>query len=68
MESVDPIVQELQTQRFRAMSAQEKLELVDELLVLARELKTSSLRTLHPDWSEAELRARVTRHFADGEA
>jgi len=47
------------------MSAERKLELADELLMLARELKTSSLRKLHPELSEAALRARVTELFAD---
>jgi hypothetical protein len=65
MEQVDPMVRKLQTQRFREMSAERKLELADELLALARELKTSSLRKLHPDLSEAALRARVTELFAD---
>ncbi|HEV8148747.1 MAG TPA: hypothetical protein VGP61_01040 [Gemmatimonadales bacterium] len=65
MEPVDPIVRSLQTQRFRGMSAQRKLELADELLTLARELKTSSLRKLHPELSEAALRARVTELFGN---
>ena len=65
MTSVDPVVRDLQTARFRQMSAERKLELADELLMLARELKTSSLRKLHPELSEAALRARVTELFAD---
>ena len=64
MESVDPIVRDLQTRRFRAMSAEQKLQLADELLLLARELKASSLRQLHPDWSDEELHARITELFA----
>jgi hypothetical protein len=65
MDSVDPVVQELQNRLFRAMSPGRKLELVDELLALARELKTSSLRRLHPDLSEDQLRGRVTALFAN---
>ncbi len=65
MEHVDPVVRDLQTQRFREMNAERKLQLADELLTLARELKVSSLRKLHPDLSEAALRARVTELFAN---
>jgi predicted secreted protein len=66
MDPVDPVVQTLQTQRFREMSAERKLQLADELLDLARALKESSLRKLYPDLSEAALRARVTELFANG--
>lgn len=65
MKPVDPAVRELQTALFRAMSADRKLELVDQLIALARELKTSGLRTLHPNLSEAELRGKVTSLFAN---
>jgi hypothetical protein len=65
MEHVDPVVTNLQTQRFREMSAERKLELADELLALARELKESSLRELHPELSEEALRARVTELFTN---
>ena len=65
MDPVDPAVLKLQTQRFREMSAERKLRLADELLELARELKLSSLRSLHPGLSEAALRARVTELFAN---
>ncbi len=58
---VDPIVQQMQTARFREMCAERKLELADELLALAWELKASSLRHLHPEWSERELRTHVAR-------
>ena len=65
MERVDPTVRELQTAVFRGMSAERKLELVDQLIALARELKTSSLRTLHPNLSETELSGRVASLFAN---
>ena len=64
MDLIDPIVRDLQTRRLRAMSAQRKLEVADELLALARELKVSSLRTLHPQISDAELEARVSELFS----
>lgn len=63
MDLIDPVVRELQTRRLRAMSAQRKLEVADELLQLARELKSSSMRTLHPRLSEADLEARVRELF-----
>lgn len=64
MDAIDPIVRELQTRRLRAMSAQRKLEVADELLALARELKSSSLRTRYPHISDEELDARVSELFA----
>ena len=45
------------------MGAQRKLEVADELLALARELKSSSLRTGYPRLSDEELRARVSELF-----
>jgi hypothetical protein len=65
MERVDPVVRDLQTRLFRDMSAERKLELVDELIALARELKASHLRGLHPELSEAELEERVTAVLRD---
>jgi hypothetical protein len=65
MERVDPVVLSLQTNRFRSMGAQQKLELADALLSLALELKASSLRSLYPGLPEAELRARATALFGD---
>jgi predicted secreted protein len=64
MEVIDPVVRDLQARRLRAMSAHRKLEVADELLSLARELKSSSLRTLYPGISDEELRARVSELFA----
>lgn len=64
MDAIDPIVRELQTRRLRAMSAHRKLEVADELLSLARELKSSSLRTLYPHLSDEDLQARVSELFA----
>lgn len=61
MEQVDPVVWDLQTSRFRAMSAEPKLQLADELIALARELKASSLRTRFPELSEEELGDRSRR-------
>jgi hypothetical protein len=65
MDTIDPVVRELQTRLFHAMSADQKLALVDDLIVLAKELKTSSLRALYPDLSEEELRGRVSALFAN---
>jgi len=63
VEAIDPVVRVLQTRRLRAMGAQRKLEVADELLALARELKSSSLRTGYPRLSDEELRARVSELF-----
>ena len=64
MDVVDPVVRELQTRRLRAMGAQRKLEVADELLELARALKASSLRSLYPHLSDDEMEARVSELFA----
>lgn len=64
VERVDPIVLELQTRIFREMSAERKLALADDLLVLARELKLAGLRMQHPDLPDDELRRRVTELIA----
>lgn len=65
MDTVDPLVRELQTRRLQGMNANEKLALVDGLIGLARELKTSHLRTLYPELGEEEIRVRVTALFAN---
>jgi hypothetical protein len=65
MAPIDPVIQDLQTRCFREMSAHRKLELADELIVLALELKTASLRRLHPGLSEPELRAQAIALLAD---
>ena len=65
MEPVDPVVQRLQTERFRSMTAERKLEITDQLIAFARELKASSLRGLHPDFSEEQVQARVTELFSN---
>lgn len=64
MDDVDPIVRELQTRRLRGMTAERKLEIADELLALARELKSSSLRARYPGISDEEMHARVSELFS----
>ena len=64
MDDVDPVVRELQTRRLRAMTAERKLEIADELLALARELKSSSLRARYPGITDVELRVRVSELFS----
>ena len=46
------------------MTAERKLEIADELLALARELKSSSLRGRYPVITDAELRDRVNELFS----
>ena len=52
-----------QIEAYRRMSPSRKLELVAQMWNAARELKAAYLRSLHPDWSEARVRARVRETF-----
>ena len=65
MDQPDPVVSELQAALLRAMTAQRKLELADELLGVAWELKLSNLRQRFPGMTEAELNRRVADLFAN---
>lgn len=63
MEAVDPVVRQLQIERFREMSPERKLELAGEMREFAWELYAADLRARLPGLSEAEVRARVRQRF-----
>jgi hypothetical protein len=52
-----------QVKIFRAMPPARKLELAGEFHYAARQLKFSGLRSLHPEWPEARINARVREIF-----
>ena len=65
MDDVDPVVRRLQTDRFREMTAERKLELAWEMRELAWELCAADVRARFPDSSEAEVSAWVRHRFLD---
>jgi len=50
---------------FRRMSPAKRLALAEKLYWSAREWKMAWLRAQHPDWSEQQVRAEVTRIFSN---
>jgi hypothetical protein len=49
--------------RFKQMSPEKKLKLAEDLYWSARDLKKTSLRTFHPEWSEEKLEQEVKEAF-----
>ena len=41
----------------------EKLAIAERLLVMARDVKTASLRAFHPDWTEEQVAHKVREIF-----
>lgn len=54
---------EKQQEIFRAMTPQQRLRAAFRLYWSARQLKEASLRTFHPELSEAEIKAAVRDLF-----
>jgi hypothetical protein len=50
----------------RRKTPQERLAIVAGLWRLARRLVTASVRSMHPDWGEAEIRREVARRMSHG--
>jgi hypothetical protein len=59
----EPVLHPAQVAAYRRMTAREKLDQAMALYWSARELKTHWLREQHPEWTEAELQARVREIF-----
>jgi len=51
---------------YKAMSPVQKLKLIDRFYRDARTLKRASLRTLHPDWTDAEVDQKLVQIFQHG--
>ena len=49
--------------RFKNMPPEKKLKMAEALYWSARELKKSSLRSFHPEWSEELLEQKVKEAF-----
>ncbi len=56
---------DLQRQRLRAMTPAQRLRVAAQLYWSARQFKEAGLRSLHPDLSAAEIKAKVQRAFLD---
>jgi hypothetical protein len=52
-----------QIARYRAMTPAERLRQASRLYWSARRLREAYERSLHPDWSDAEIRSHVRRVF-----
>jgi hypothetical protein len=54
-----------QTERIRAMTADEKFRIAHALWVEAREVMTSGVRVRHPAWSAEQVTAKVRELMRD---
>lgn len=59
---------ERQAERFRAMTADEKVRLSEALWVEARAVTIAGVRGRHPGWSEEEIATRVRELMRDAHA
>ena len=50
---------------YRRMTPERRLALAEGLYWTAREMKATWLRSLHPDWCEAQVLQEVTRIFSN---
>jgi hypothetical protein len=57
-----------QTERLRAMTADEKVRLAHALGVEAHRVVTSGVRAAHPEWSDREVTPRVRELMRDAGA
>lgn len=53
-----------QIEIYRRMTPGRRLEVAEQMYWSARRMKWAWLRTQHPDWSDAEVEAEVTRNFS----
>lgn len=59
-------VSELELARLRAMTAEEKLAVSQALWTEAWNLKEASLRSMHPNWSTAQIEDAIRRVLSGG--
>jgi Rv0078B-related antitoxin len=53
-----------QIEIYRRMTPGRRLEIAEQMYWSARRMKAAWLRTQHPDWSDSEVGAEVTRIFS----
>lgn len=53
-----------QIEIYRRMTPGRRLEIAEQMYWSARRMKGAWLRTQHPDWTDAEVEAEVTRNFS----
>ncbi|MBM4323711.1 MAG: hypothetical protein FJ115_09160 [Deltaproteobacteria bacterium] len=56
----------IQEKIYQSMTPEQKLKIALQLYFSARQLKTASLRSAHPDWTEKELQEKVREFFLYG--
>jgi len=49
---------------YRGMTPGRRLEVAEQLYWSARRMKSAWLKSQHPDWTEAQVEAEVTRIFS----
>ena len=49
---------------YRRMTSGRRLEVAEQLYWSARRMKSAWLKSLHPDWMDAQVEAEVTRVFS----
>jgi hypothetical protein len=59
---------DLQTERIRAMTADERVQLSHALWLEAKRVTTAGVRATHPDWSSEKIDARVQELMCDAGA
>ncbi len=57
-------VKELERERLMAMTAAEKVAVMNSLWHQAWALKTAGVKLLHPDWTDEQVKAEVRAIFA----
>ena len=59
---------DLQTERIRAMTADEKVRVSHALWLEARRVMAAGVQATHPDWSSEQIAARVRELMCDAGA
>lgn len=50
---------------YRRMTPERRLAVAESLCLTARRMKAAWLRSLHPDWSEEQIKREVARIFSN---
>jgi hypothetical protein len=53
-----------QIEIYRSMSPGRRLEVAEQLYWSARRMKAAWLKSLHPEWTDGQVEAEVTRNFS----